>query len=134
MNRNICLVCNKTKKYQRCWKKCRQCNKSFVSNNSVIGFCSFECKKESFNWKYENIYRISSIRKSYQYKILERDKYTCRRCGNKKDWGKRGVHVHHIIPRKFGGNESPENLICLCVGCHTAVHKNPKKNKEFIKV
>ncbi len=49
--------------------------------------------------------------------IRRRDKRTCRRCGCF------GVEVHHIIPIKNGGVDTPENLVLLCKGCHRAVHR-----------
>jgi hypothetical protein len=30
--------------------------------------------------------------------------------------------VHHIITKASGGGDARCNLICLCVGCHTAAH------------
>ena len=29
--------------------------------------------------------------------------------------------MHHIIPRNFGGEDNPENLILLCNDCHNEV-------------
>lgn len=45
--------------------------------------------------------------------VLERDGYKCRICGSDK-----GLEVHHILPRKLGGTDHPENLITLCRKCH----------------
>lgn len=53
---------------------------------------------------------------------LERDGYTCQRCGTKSD-----LHVHHIdgmgvtTPRHLRNN-ALENLQTLCRACHTTVH------------
>lgn len=41
----------------------------------------------------------------------------CEVCGN--TWS---LQVHHIRSRGAGGDDLPENLICLCVECHTKVH------------
>ena len=40
--------------------------------------------------------------------------------------GEDNPHVleeHHIIPRRHGGSDDPENLVTLCANCHTAVEK-----------
>lgn len=33
------------------------------------------------------------------------------------------LHVHHIIPRSQGGDDSEENTITLCANCHAKVHR-----------
>ena len=37
----------------------------------------------------------------------------CELCGSK-----RGLEAHHIIPVVCGGDDSDENLICVCQSCH----------------
>lgn len=49
-------------------------------------------------------------------KVLERDEYLCQICS--KDTG---LHVHHKVKRKNGGNHELDNLITLCVSCHRAI-------------
>ena len=50
--------------------------------------------------------------------ILERDDYRCQVCG--KTNGR--LDVHHIIPRRDGGQDSTDNLITVCnVGCHQKI-------------
>jgi len=46
-------------------------------------------------------------------KIKARDGYRCELCGSQED-----LHVHHIIPRSEGGDNSPDNLVTLCEECH----------------
>ncbi len=64
--------------------------------------------------------------------ILCRDNYTCQIC-NKKE----GVFdIHHIIQRKDGGSNRPNNLVCVHIGCHKKFHKckiqhDFKKPKQF---
>lgn len=43
---------------------------------------------------------------------------SCQKCG-KTNIEK---HVHHKIPFSRGGSHRPENLECLCVGCHSNIH------------
>lgn len=33
-----------------------------------------------------------------------------------------GWHVHHVVPRQFGGGDSLDNLVLLHPTCHTAIH------------
>ena len=57
--------------------------------------------------------------------IRERDDYSCQVCGVR---GERNeavrLHVDHIVPRRWGGSHSPENLRTLCKNCHEARHAN----------
>ena len=32
------------------------------------------------------------------------------------------LHIHHIVPRSLGGDDSSKNLISLCVDCHNKAH------------
>ena len=69
-------------------------------------------------------------------KILERDNYECRLCG---DGGNFELELHHLTPFSNGGNNDINNLITLCKSCHLFMHCNPKlvmkqhiKHKERI--
>lgn len=39
------------------------------------------------------------------------------------------LETHHVVPRRFGGADSDENLARLCAGCHSAIEK--LYNKRF---
>ena len=45
-------------------------------------------------------------------RILRRDQNTCYYCGQYGDT------VDHIIPRRLGGNDSDDNLVCACRNCN----------------
>lgn len=45
----------------------------------------------------------------------------CARCG------KPAGHIHHRKRRSQGGDNSPANLVPLCVLCHDWVHRNPEQ-------
>ena len=32
------------------------------------------------------------------------------------------LHIHHVLFRSQGGDDVPENLCCLCLSCHEAIH------------
>lgn len=53
--------------------------------------------------------------------VLFRDNHTCQHCkGKSKD---PILNVHHIVGRKDGGSNVPQNLITLCETCHHAYHQ-----------
>lgn len=47
-------------------------------------------------------------------RVLNRDSYCCQRCGQSE--GK--MHVDHIVPKRLGGSDLPENLQTLCQYCN----------------
>ena len=52
--------------------------------------------------------------------VLDRDGYKCqnKNCITKNET----LHAHHIIYRRNGGSDEPENLLTLCKPCHDGVH------------
>lgn len=54
--------------------------------------------------------------------VLDRDNYICQHCNGKSKDSR--IHVHHIIFRRNGGSDEPENLICLCKTCHDKLHND----------
>lgn len=52
--------------------------------------------------------------------VLHRDNHSCQRKGCKSKDNRK--EVHHIIFKKNGGSDEPENLITLCKCCHDGVH------------
>jgi len=53
--------------------------------------------------------------------VGQRDQWKCRICGEAGD------EVHHILPRKDGGSDHPENLITLCRKHHLQTFKRKYK-------
>jgi len=49
---------------------------------------------------------------------MEIDGYQCQNCGSNTE-----LHVHHWTPYRFCYDNSLDNLITLCKGCHIDVHK-----------
>ena len=47
--------------------------------------------------------------------ILARDNYTCQYCGHRAH----DLTVDHLVPRRFGGPTSWDNLVCCCKKCNT---------------
>jgi thymidylate synthase (FAD) len=54
-------------------------------------------------------------------RVHRRFDYTCQVCGRR---GGR-LHAHHAIPVWLdpSGERDPENLVSVCAGCHTAIHR-----------
>jgi 5-methylcytosine-specific restriction endonuclease McrA len=49
--------------------------------------------------------------------ILQRDGWRCQLCGTKSH-----LEVHHQQLRSHSGEDTADNLITLCHGCHSAEH------------
>lgn len=41
------------------------------------------------------------------------------------------LQVHHIVERTEGGTDDLDNLIAICVSCHSDVHSNTKLTRRF---
>ena len=50
--------------------------------------------------------------------VLDRDGWRCQNCGRSSQ-----LQVHHLRFRSALGDDSLENLITLCVFCHTSIHR-----------
>ena len=99
---------------------CKVCNKPFVTGRSFQAYCSLECRRKArlitkglnkteFEW--------ANLREF----ILERDNYTCQKCG--KFAMDIGLAVHHILPLHKGGTNDTSNLLILCHKCHSKSHR-----------
>ena len=57
--------------------------------------------------------------------VLQRDRWRCQSCGSTV-----GLEVHHVQSRSHLGEDSEENLITLCHGCHSKLHlRLPRPNE-----
>ena len=65
--------------------------------------------------------------KAQRTELLRRDGWCCRTpgCPNKV-W----LQLHHLHEYAQGGETTPDNLICLCSGCHRNVHQGSLKISE----
>ena len=93
----------------------------------ILSFCDSECfYNYSLKLKRKRATKARSktdIPQSVRKQVLDRDK-RCRSCGTTQN-----LHLHHVIYRgqKKGlleGNHSPNNLLTLCLECHSLVHSN----------
>lgn len=46
--------------------------------------------------------------------ILRRDHYTCQYCGSREG----PMTIDHVIPKRLGGRDTWENLVCACLKCN----------------
>ena len=120
--------------------KCKYCNKWFSPTNSEAVlyihrgnsfYCSNGCKKSCPTFrvsKYEKGFRQNTSREvqpELRKLVLERDNWTCQKCGANKDEDITvTLHCHHIDPVKNNPIESADmdNCITLCKACHKEAH------------
>ena len=57
--------------------------------------------------------------------IVQQDKFLCQICERKAA----SKHVHHIVPLSRFGTNHPNNLITLCIRCHSRQHPDIKLTK-----
>jgi 5-methylcytosine-specific restriction endonuclease McrA len=50
-------------------------------------------------------------------RVLRRDGWRCQFCGSRTN-----LEVHHQEFRSHSGEDSIDNLITLCSGCHSSLH------------
>lgn len=75
------------------------------------------------NWSEIDYFNIGGFNDKLKDMVKDRDDYRCQICGFESF-----LEVHHIVPRKFGGSHSLENLITLCTSCHRAVETKDVKH------
>ncbi len=125
--------------------KCKGCQEYVEKNRAVnIGlsrFCSRDCYYRSLSEskktkKVAPKRQVSSVKGPDQLtrqRVLQRDRYRCRLCGNSK-----GLVPHHVYYRSEAKKESwlnsSHNLITLCNHpCHLSViHGNKKKYQPIL--
>ena len=107
---------------------CEWCGDEFtreVKPGQSRRFCSTSCIAK--NMHAEKGHTTTSTRK----RVLERDDYTCQRCGCEVESGHResqqSAEAHHLIPSAAGGPDVAGNLVTLCLRCHKQVHRDMKK-------
>lgn len=63
-----------------------------------------------------------SLKRSWKEVVLERTCACCGLCGRRIDMNFIPYELHHILPKRFGGTDRPNNMIVLCkTPCHVEV-------------
>lgn len=68
-----------------------------------------------------------TISEKLREKVYRRDLYSCCHCGKTQEQHKsdtpssQRLHLHHILPRRYGGRNTKNNLITLCPSCHQQI-------------
>lgn len=126
---------------------CIECGKEFPRIRiSKPKFCSDLCRKTSASRKSsgENNYFYkdgsSKLKKTYRgeqwniirLQVFQRDNFTCQECGvhcmsrvdseRMKNFS-RTIQCHHITPYHKDGSNELENLITLCLPCHSKIEQ-----------
>lgn len=64
--------------------------------------------------------------------VVQRAKGYCQLCGHEAPFkdkdGAPYLEIHHIVPLRDGGSDSPENLIALCPNCHRKLQVSADAN------
>ena len=101
------------------------------SNFAVCSSCAdvimnvqhHRCSGEYVTWENERKargYTKKPIAKERRWEVWERDNFTCKHCGTRKN-----LAVDHIRPEVHGGSDELENLQTLCHPC------NSRKGKKL---
>lgn len=64
--------------------------------------------------------RTATEEKAYEHNkrlMYERDNWHCRHCNTSFS-----LTPHHVVFQSQGGTDDLNNLLCLCIRCHNAVH------------
>jgi len=68
----------------------------------------------------ERGYNRATIPPAVRRQVLDRDGHRCTTPGCSAS---RFLEVHHVIARRAGGSNRPQNLVTLCHRCHRAAHE-----------
>lgn len=99
-------------------------NRSDDSDTEIKFLCK-SCKITEQNQVYRENRKQGQVKASVRKRVLERDDYRCRSCGEVED----KLQVDHITAVAGGGDGALGNLQALCGGCH--VQKTLQEDKRW---
>ena len=80
-------------------------------------------EREFPNWEPEVLWKFINQEKRNEAKKIRKSKVGedswCEICGYSFS---PALQIHHIIPISLGGDNSEDNVICLCPNCHKETH------------
>ena len=137
-----CKYCGKWYKPTR-KQTCNKLNYLLGTIKSESNFyCSEKCKKVCPIF-YKSKYPVGftgdqnssrEVQPELRKMVLERDDYTCQKCGLNSNEQCVELHCHHINPVKLDPIESADidNCITLCVDCHHEAHEKEGCSTGFL--
>lgn len=128
INPNFCIDCGKEIKRIDA-KRCRKCYHEWQKENSNKG--CFKEGEEHIFWNGGSSFEPYSpeFNNIFKEKIRERDLFECKLCGISQEENGRKLSVHHIDYDK--NNLKINNLISLCLSCHTKTNHNREYWKRY---
>jgi hypothetical protein len=116
---------------------CLQCDKLFIKSKKSHKCCSASCAKRwDLQQNYESYLKRGQERRARErdgltnerftrLEIFERDGWVCHLCNRPTDPTKSMRHrdmpsIDHVIPLKFGGKHTRDNVRCAHFGCNAA--------------
>ena len=79
------------------------------------GHRGLQAKRGDAIWQHRAV-GFGQVPGRLRYDTLKRAGFRCELCGISAD--ERALDVDHILPRKHGGTDNPENLQALCWQCN----------------
>jgi|SRR5215210_1293369 len=83
-------------------------------------FCSRTCADAGQKRRDSETLRYGPGWKNRRAEVRQRDK-VCRACSETPEQNGNALHVHHLVPFRYGGTNRPENLVALCDSCHHTI-------------
>jgi ATP-dependent DNA helicase RecQ len=74
--------------------------------------------RESYRPKRPRLRLDPESYKRLRQQVLRRDGWRCQSCG-----GRDNLQIHHKEFRGRSGDDSEQNLVTLCAGCHNSLHR-----------
>ncbi len=96
-------------------------------------FCSRTCAHAGQKRRDTDTLRYGQGWKNRRAEVRRRDR-RCRSCGITPEENGNALHVHHLVPFRFGGTNLPENLVALCNSCHHAIEAVTNRALDTIQV
>lgn len=133
-----CIDCGKEIWWQS--KRCKKCSCSGINSHRLGKVSIRMCGKDNPmygrtldknpNWQGGKSFIPYPLgwNKTFKEQVRYRDSYKCQRCGVSESECSRNLHVHHIDCNK--DNLDLENLVSLCISCHSIIHNELRRSRK----
>jgi len=111
---------------------CEECTSKSEKMN-IAELLTFDSVKTRVIVGWESRIESSRNRSNFNFrKVLKRDGFICQYCGYNPRYYVNLIplHVDHIIPFSYGGNNSMNNLVCACRQCNN--YANDRVFNDFL--